>query len=385
MGRKPSVKNASNEAEQNDLAKLLLGSLLKQHENDHFNFHQKREFSVSTGSLTLDTYVKLTSGVHRFTGYSQSGKTSEATLIMRNGLATIPKSRGLYVKAEGRLSDTIIKRSGLKFVYSADQWDYGTVFVLESNIYETVVEFMEQLVRQAIKTEDVYFFIIDSLDGLILKPDFDTKTVSDGVKVAGQQVITKLFLRRLAPILNKFGHICIVISQVSADIKLDPYSPNVPRMVNSSGGNSITHYANYILEFQPRRNGDYILAKENERPDPIKNPILGHWVTVSIRKSEIDTENVTVKYPIKRGETVDAVGAIWREYEIYNMLLTFDLLDKSGAWLSVESETFAEMAKACNMEPAPENKFQGVRAFIKFLEANPQATEFFYQKFRALI
>jgi len=361
---------------QTDISKTLLRSLIKSHEDSVLNGLEPRIFKVSSGSLKLDTYASFGTGIHRFVGYTGAGKTSEGLVLIKNFLESVPKSKGLYVKAEGRLSQNMQDRSGLKFVYKEDEWDYGTVFVLETNTFETMVDVVEQLVRSSIESKDVYALMVDSMDGLVLKGDM-LKSIEEGVKVAGPQLLTKIFLKKMSPLINKLGHICILTSQVSANIKLDPYSKEAPRIAAGAGGNALAHYPDYIIEFESKYNSDYITADAKAKPDPIKNPILGHWVTVIIRKSDQETDGTKLKYPIRRGRA--GGNSVWIEYEILDMLLMFDIIKKNGAWFMVDESLVAEL-KASNLE-IPE-KFQGQPSIFEFLEQNQEVTKYLFKKFK---
>ena len=81
------------------------------------------------GSLQLDAAISLNEGVHRFTGATGAGKTSQALVVTKNFLTDDTKRKALWIKAEGRLSENLMARSGVKFVFSAEDWDYGTCLI----------------------------------------------------------------------------------------------------------------------------------------------------------------------------------------------------------------------------------------------------------------
>ena len=150
----------------------ILNSFLKTNKDDHYNFEEEENYKVSSGSLQFDLHLGggFGPGLHRFTGMNEGGKTSEALQVMKNFLETIPNSRGFYIKAEGRLSPEMKKRSGVDFVTSHDEWEDGKCFVFESNIYEAVAEIVSRLVDSNEK-KTKFCFVLDSVDGLILKND----------------------------------------------------------------------------------------------------------------------------------------------------------------------------------------------------------------------
>ena len=128
-------------------SKNLVGNFLKNNKEDHFNYEEQVSYRVSSGSLEFDHHLDggFGPGLHRFVGMNEGGKTSASLEVMKNFLK-MPKSKAVYFKAEGRLSDEMIKRCGVKFVFTHEEWEEGTCFVFESNIYETVVDLMRQLV-----------------------------------------------------------------------------------------------------------------------------------------------------------------------------------------------------------------------------------------------
>ncbi len=359
-------------------SKDILSSFLKNNKEDHYNFEQDNDYKVSSGSLQLDIQLGggFGPGLHRFCGINEGGKTSAALEVMKNFLRTVPNAKGFYIKAEGRLSNEMKERSGVKFTTSAEDWDYGTCFVFESNIYETVVDAMRNLVAN--NDESVkYYFLLDAVDGLITKGDLD-KTFEDSNKVAGGAVIAANFMKRMSIALAKRGHMAVFVSQVRADIKLDPYTKAPIRQTSATGGNALLHFANWILEFEPRFNGDLILQDTNNKKiDLEKNPVIGHWAKVTVKKSPNEKTNLQIPYPIRYGRKNGT--SIWVEKELVDLLYAWEFMNKSGAWVK-PSEDFLELIKELNIE-TPES-FQGEKAVFKFIEDNPNLIKFLTNYFK---
>jgi RecA/RadA recombinase len=356
----------------------VLSSFLKSNKEDHYNFEDDFEFKVSSGSLQLDIQLGggFGPGLHRFCGINEGGKTSAALEVMKNFLRTVPNAKGFYIKAEGRLSNEMKERSGVPFTTKAEDWNVGTCFVFESNIYETVVDAMRNLVsnnEEGIK----YYFLLDAVDGLITKGDLD-KTFEDSNKVAGGAVIAANFMKRMSIALAKRGHIAVFVSQVRADIKLDPYSKAPIRQTSATGGNALLHFANWILEFEPRFNGDLILQDpNNKRIDLEKNPAIGHWAKVTVKKSPNEKTNLQIPYPIRYGRKNGT--SIWVEKELVDLLYAWEFMNRSGAWVK-PSDDFLELVKELNLE-IPEN-FQGEKGLFKFIEDNPILIKFLTNYFK---
>jgi RecA/RadA recombinase len=334
-----------------------LNSFLKQNKDSHFNFEQTINYRVPSGSMTLDYYLDggLGTGLHRFVGMNEGGKTSCALQFLKNFLEVKNENRkGFYIKAEGRLGEEISERSGVKFVTNTDEWEEGTCFVFETNIYETAVDAMRQLVGKN-QENNRYFFIIDSVDGLLRKDDLD-KTFEESQKVAGGAVVAGTFMKKCAAALQKRGHIAIFISQVRDDIKLDPYSKAPVRQTSATGGNALLHFANWILQFEARNKSDLILQDEKAIPDVQKNPYIGHQVKVTVKKSPNERTNSVIRYPIRYGRKNGTSN--WIEKEISDFIQGWGMVTKKGAWLSFE-EDVVETAKKFGVDLS--SQIQGVQ------------------------
>jgi hypothetical protein len=374
-------KDAENNEEEGQSSNDLLKSLLKDNKDSHYNDVIAQNKLISTGSLILDSVVKVRSGgvVRLVAKTPESGKTSESFVLSENYMKVMEKSKTLYVKAEGRLSPEIQERTGLKFVTNADEWDYGTVFVLSCNVFEVVADFIMKLSKQMYERGEHLAIIIDSLDGLILKKDLEVKGIDGNQMVAGVPKLTKLLFRHLALPIAHYDILLLITGQYSADIKLDPYAPNVPRMGDSSGGSSVPHQCDYVLQYLPRYQGDLILEKPDEKPDVQKNKILGVYATVEIKKSASDSTGTKVKIPIKKGR----VGcAIWIEKEVVDMVLQYGMLTRKGAWYSFD-EKLVEEAKADSVEIKVQH--QGINGVFEYVEENKPVFEWLLGKFKSLV
>ena len=363
-----------------DKAAEILQSFLKENKEHHYNFEDEVTYKVSSGSMKVDFELGggFGPGLHRFVGMNEGGKTSESLEVMKNFLTKIPNSRGVLVSAEGRLPPEMQKRSGVKFVFTEEEWVSGTCFVLESNIYETVLDLMRTLVSQN-KDKVKYCFVLDSLDGLIMKDDLK-KDFVDSHKVAGGAVLGAKFMQKMSIALAKRGHMAIFISQVRADIKLDPYSKAPIRQTTATGGNALLHFANYILEFEPRFKKDLILPNPTQPIDKEKNPILGHNVKITVKKSPNEKTNYTLEYPIKYGR--EGGNSVWVERELIDMLYLWSFIQKKGAWITFDEE-FIQLLKDEEFE-CPE-KIQGENRLNLLLEEDEKLTQFLIKYFNTLL
>ena len=160
-GKEKGDENVKNE----DTSKNLLGSLMNGYRDDTYNHIQNKPFKISTGSIILDSLINIQSGSSiRLIGPSSAGKSSQALLLMNNYLDTVPNSRGVYIKSESRLSEEMKKRSKAKIVFFAEEWETGVIFCLESNIFETICQILESLLKHTYEQNIHLVICFDSLD-----------------------------------------------------------------------------------------------------------------------------------------------------------------------------------------------------------------------------
>lgn len=351
----------------------------KENKEDHFNFEETVTWKISTGSLLLDAAVGggITPSLIRLCGPNNEGKTPQALEICRNFLSEIPKSRVVWILAEGRLSKENKERCGMKFVTNAEEWTDGSVFVLESNVYDLIINVIKDLVLN--NEENIrYCFVIDSMDGLILKRDKETNPV-DASKVAGTQVISKKLLQSLSIGMFKHGHLMIAISQITSEIKIDQYAKTAPRGGMFSGGNALLHWADFILEYSSSNLSDYILDNPSGKMNDGKSKAIGKYSKVMIQKSTTEaTRKNLIQYPIKFGKKP---SGIWVEYEILDSLLMWDLVVAKGAWITVDDSLIEEL-KNNNIEMPKQH--QGRENFRKWLEENEEASKHLFNKLKAV-
>jgi RecA/RadA recombinase len=358
-----------------------LERFLNTHKDDHYNFAKERKLLVSSGSLILDYYLGggFCSGLHRFVGNFGAGKSSCALTVCKNFLDDAPKKRkAIIIPTEGRLPQELKDRSGISYVTSPKEWKPGTAFVYESQIYESVASLVRDLILDDSGFQ--YFFLLDSVDGLIPRGDL-TKPFEDSAKVAGGATIASHWMKRIAIPLAKFGHMAVFTSQVRASISLTPYSPNPPKQTTATGGNALLHYANWILQFEPQYQNDVILTRQDKPIDAQKNPPLGHLAKVIVKKSPNEKNKLLIKYPIKYGRS--GGKSVWIEKEVIDLLLMWGLAHKTGAWFSFDKELIDE-AKEEEVE-VEGKKFQGYEALANYVGDNPKVLLFLEKYAKNLI
>lgn len=380
MAKPKTAAPPREEALSADDPSVQLAKYLERTKTEHFNFVEDTVYTVSSGSLNLDSEIGgFGPALVRLVGPPSAGKSSFSLNVMREFFRAVPNSRGVYVRTEGKFSEEIKARSGLSYTTKADDWKDGTCFVFESNIYEVIIGLMRDLIMNNPERR-VYMFILDSMDGLNLRNDMAKVLGDDNQRVAGAPLLTKQFLQKIAVAMTKYGHLCFFLSQVSAEIKLDPYAKGAGRQIGGAGGNAVQHFASHVLSFQEWYEGDLILENPDARVDRIKNRPLGHTCKVRITKTDKEKRHITVEIPIKHG--VIAGSAVWREREIADQLMGFGLVTKKGSWLSLTEPLKKELADK-EFADVPE-QVQGYNQLCDLLTARCDITDYLFERFKVL-
>ena len=351
-------------------------SYFKANKADIYNMDKKHDYKVPASSLqlTYETGGGIGPGCHRAVGLTRGGKSSQSFDFMFHFLKGVTNRKALYVKSEGRLSKEMENRVGVKFVTNPEEWIDGTCLIFECNVFEIIFGFVRELMINNPNGVE-YFFLFDCLDSMIRKEDVE-KTFDEAARVAGGPLITSVFLKKVGLYLGRHGHIAIFISQIREEIKLNQYVKTVPRQGSASGGFSIQHQSDFVFDFQPRFNGDLI----RENPNDNNSKIIGHFVKVQLLKTDNEKDLVTVRYPVKYWRT--GGNSVWKEYEIFDLLLTWNLIEKSGSWMKV-NQTLIDELKGQNIDiPA---QLQGQATWCKWLEDNQLALEYLYKKFLKIV
>lgn len=344
---------------------------LDKNKKSHFNYDEdKGDYKISTGSLIFDSKIGggIEAGLVRFTGNAGGGKTSEALLLMKNFLETVPNSRGLFVKAEGRLHENIKNRSGIEFVTDPEAWREGNCFVFECNVYDVVFDFIRHIWKNQDGTR--FCIVIDSMDGLMSADDL-AKATSEANKVAAGASLTSDFLKRVSLGMAKKGHLCLMLSQLRAEIKASQFATtDKNKMGGATGGNALAHYPDWVFEFMKPTANEHRIREGGENDK--NGRIIGHTVRVAIHKSTNESTGTLVSYPVRYGRSEGL--CVWRTREVADLLIAWAFLKRvSAAWYEWD-EGLSNKMKEKNID-FPE-KINGIGGVYAHLEENKPLYDF---------
>ena len=261
----------------------------KNNKKYHYNHLKQEDYKISSGSLNLDLAMDggLGCGIHRFTGVNEGGKTSCALAFAKHFQEHFgDKGKIIYFKAEGRLSNDMVKRSGV----SLDERNWC---VIACNIFEKVFDLIRDLVQNN-QEKRKYMFIVDSMDGLCRQSDYD-KAFGDAEQVAGGSLISSVFLKKQSLPIAMNGHMALITSQVRIEIPTG-YSRAGARP-KSAGGHAVKHYANNILEFEERYNAD--IFWENPNAETAEKKAIQLDICVKLRSKKPSTKRLEPKLDIQ--------------------------------------------------------------------------------------
>lgn len=340
------------QTDANLASKKLLEAQLAETKDTHFNRFTTKPVVISSGSLKLDNYLKVkTGGVIRMGGPAEVGKTSQALLFADNFMKTLKNSKVMYVNAEAKFGEEIQARTGMKYTRDPSEWDYGTVFIFDTNCFDTVCDTLVGQFKAIYEAGGHLGVIVDSVDMLRLKSSFGAK-VSDGKKPAGVNYLTKELFRHLCHPITAYNGFLIMITQYSATFTMDKYEKEAPNLMDGNQTHALNHQASYALYYRPRSKSHFILEDETAQPDPVKNPILGVKVRIDVRKSATDSTGYMLEIPIKK----DKIGnCIWVEKELFDALFLLDLVTKKGAWIEL-SDIVTKWVEEANAPIIEQNK-----------------------------
>ena len=229
------------------------------------------------------------------------------------------------------------------------------------NIYEDITEIISQLIYD--NEEGIrYFFVIDSMDALITKDDFDKK-MDESKTVAGGARLSSVFLKKVCVRIAFRGHHLMALSQT----RMNMNSRAVGQVsMKPSGGKAIeffTSLTGYIKNIG--RSGSSFSKHIHESRNDLKSKPIGHYFTIEFVKTYHERSYEEIGIPIKYGH------GVWHEQECLDLCMAYQYITKSGAWYEF-SEDIIKLVEDKGEEMVA--KHQGEQKVIDFLENNPKIT-----------
>ena len=291
--------------------KVALGQIEKQFGKGSVMFLGEEESrtdieAVSTGSLSLDIALGI-GGLPRgrvveIYGPESSGKTTLALHV----IAEMQKLGGTaaFIDAEHALDPTYAKRLGV---------NTDDLLISQPDTGEQALEITDMLVRSG----GVDIVVVDSVAALTPKAEIEGEMGSSHMGL--QARLMSQALRKLTANIKKTNTMVIFINQLRMKIGVMFGNPET-----TTGGNALKFYASVRLDI--RRIG--AIKKGDE--------VLGNETRVKVLKNKVAPPFKKAEFQILYNQGIS------RESEVIDLGVELGLVEKAGAWYSVDGERIGQ-------------------------------------------
>ena len=276
--------------------------------------------SIPTGSLALDAALGI-GGVPKgriieIYGPESSGKTTLALHIV----AQAQKRGGevAFADAEHALDPTYARKIGV---------DIDSMLVSQPDTGEQALEITDALVRSGA----IDVVVVDSVAALTPRAEIEGEM---GDTFVGLQArLMSQALRKLAGNISRSNCVVIFINQLRMKIGVMYGNPET-----TTGGNALKFYASVRIDIR--------------RIEAIKNgsEIIGNRTRAKVIKNKVAPPFKEAEFDIIYGKGISRMG------EVVDLGVKLGVIDKAGAWFTVDGE-----------------RVQGREGVKDYLEANPEA------------
>ena len=286
--------------------------------------------AIPTGALSLDAALGI-GGVPRgriveIYGPESSGKTTLALEILAEAQAL--GGVVAFIDAEHALDPGYAARIGV---------DIDEVLISQPDTGEQALEICDMLVRSGA----IDAVVIDSVAALVPRAEIEGEIGDNSVGL--QARLMSQALRKLSGSLSKSNTTCIFINQLREKIGVMFGNPET-----TPGGRALKFFASIRIDIR--------------KIDTIKNgsEIVGNRVRAKVVKNKVAAPFRTAEFDIMYGTGISKEGCV------LDMGVEYDIVTKSGAWYTYETERLG----------------QGREAAKKFLQQNPDLRDEIEHKVR---
>lgn len=262
--------------------------------------------TISTGSFGLDIALGI-GGLPRgriveIYGPESSGKTTLAL----HAIAEAQKTGGTaaFIDAEHALDPIYARKLGV---------NVDNLLISQPDTGEQALEIADTLVRSGA----VDILVVDSVAALT--PRAELEGDMGDTHVGLQARLMSQALRKLTGSISKSGALVVFINQVRMKIGVTYGNPET-----TTGGNALKFYASLRIDI--RRAGTI-----KDRED-----IVGNLTKVKVVKNKLAPPFKQVEFDIMYGQGISRTG------EILDLGVKAGIVEKSGAWLSYDSQRIGQ-------------------------------------------
>ncbi len=303
----PEREKALNVAMQNIEQKFGKGSIMKLGDRPKISGSN----TISTGSLSLDIALGI-GGVPRgrvieIFGPEASGKTTLALHI----IAEAQKNNGIaaFIDAEHALDPNYAKNIGINI---------DELIISQPDTGEQALEIAESLVR----SNAVDVIVIDSVAALVPKAEIEGNM---GDSYMGLQArLMSQALRKLTAIISKSRTTTVFVNQIREKIGIFFGNPET-----TPGGRALKFYSTIRMEIRRRAT----IKKDEDN--------IGITVKVKVVKNKLAPPFKETLFDIIFGKGISKEG------DIIDLGIKYNILQKSGVWISYNNVRFGQGRENC--------------------------------------
>lgn len=263
--------------------------------------------AISTGSILIDEATGI-GGLPRgriveIFGPEASGKTTLAL----HAIAQAQKNGGIcaFIDAEHALDPQHAANLGVKI---------NDLIISQPDFGEQALEIAELLIR----SNAVDLVVVDSVAALVPKAELEGEM--GDVHMGLQARLMSQALRKLTSIVHKSKTVLIFINQIRHNLNNVMFG----NKETTTGGNALKFYASLRMDIRKIAS----LKKEDNH--------FGNRVLIKIVKNKMAPPFKKVELDLIFNEGISA------ELDLIDASLQYNVLEKSGAWLSFEGEKIAQ-------------------------------------------
>lgn len=271
------------------------------------NFQYKR-IPFSSPRMNYCTFGGLPVGkLIEFFGEEHGGKTTTALDIVANYQKSDDPRAVLYADCENSLDPIWAKKLGV---------DVDSMIILQPK--EQSAEEVFQFIYDAVNTDEIGLFVIDSLGVMISQAAFD-KTMMDKTYGGISKPLT-LFANRIEQVMHRTNCTGIGINQMRDDLN-NPYGGTT-----TTGGRGWKHNCCVRMQFS---RGKFFDEKGNDLNRGAENPV-GNYVLMSMPKNKTcPATRRTGFYTLNYENGIDVLR------DTIEVAIKFDIIQQSGAWFDI--------------------------------------------------
>ena len=265
---------------------------------------------IPTGSITLDYALGIggypKGRIIEIYGPESSGKTT----VTLHAIAEVQKKGGrcAFIDAEHAIDPMYAKKLGVKI---------EELLLSQPDSGEQALEIAETLVRSGA----IDLLVIDSVAALVPQAELDGEMTDAHVGLQARMMSKAM--RKLSGVMSKTNTTAIFINQLREKVGVMFGNPET-----TTGGRALKFYSSIRLDVR--------------KGEAIKNgtDIVGNKVNIKVVKNKVAPPFKTATVDLMYGEGISKVS------EILDFAVSFDFINKAGAWFSMNGEKIAQGREA---------------------------------------